>query len=256
MTQRMPQPGAEKPEKPHPMEGAILAGDHIYVRHPKAGPMAVKVLAAGKHGVTAECEKGGRYRVPFDHVLGHRARMLQDWKVLDQGAEGAILEGPDGARRYLAGEVPTAQQPAGPKPAPADDPLTGGLAQLGKPKDRTMTKALLLFFKGGELANRPGLTLKDTTDKMGHRTKRWTKTTPDQAMGRKPGQAAAGGEGDKPPAAPFKHGDTAKFRHGDVEGSGKIVASGADGVTLQGEDDPLAGGGKPMRKAMILFAKG
>lgn len=124
------------PAKPHPLHGAVLAGDQVYVHHPKAGPMAVKVLAAGKDGVTAECEKKGRYRVPYDAVLGHRARMPQSWRVLDQGAEGAILQGPDGARRYVRGQVPAEAPPTKPKPTGAkswreDDPLLGGLDRLG-----------------------------------------------------------------------------------------------------------------------------
>lgn len=86
----------------------------------------------------------------------------------------------------------------------------------------TMAKSvptLLLFMKAGQVANRPGLALKDVTDKAGHQTKRWSRTNPDEG-------------GDKRPKAAMKHGDVVRFRHGDVEGQGKIVASGADGVTV------------------------
>ncbi len=55
--------------------------------------------------------------------------------MLDQGAEGAILHGLDGARRYVRGQVPAEAPPAKPEPTGAktwqeDDPLLGGLDRL------------------------------------------------------------------------------------------------------------------------------
>lgn len=51
--------------------------------------------------------------------------------------------------------------------------------------------------------------------------------------GRDSGSAAAGGGRKDAPAAPMKHGDIIRFRHGDVEGKGEIVGSGEDGVTVR-----------------------
>lgn len=256
----MPRPSPIPSGKAHPLYGAVLAGDHVYVRHPEAGPMAVRVLAAGRDGVTAQCDRGGRYRVPYGAVLGHRARMLQSWKVVDRGAEGAILEGPDGARHYVAGELPTAMPDANAaaEPPPADDPLTGGLDRLAKPeRTRTMTKAALLFFKASTVDDRPGPARKDTS---GTPRRGGADQKQDRSAGRAGGSAAAGGEGGEPPAATMKHGDTVRFRHGDVEGEGEIVASGPDGVTLKAKDGrehqvrhehlcpPGAGGADPTDK--------
>ncbi len=115
----------------------MLPGDQVYVQHPKAGPMTVTVLATGSAGFTAECEKKGRYRVPYDHVLGHRARMLQQWTMEDQGADGAILTGLDGARRYMRGRVTALEPQATTREQDSraswrdDDPLLAGLDRLG-----------------------------------------------------------------------------------------------------------------------------
>lgn len=239
------------PKAPKPvLDHGIEQGDHIYIHHPAHGPMAVRVSAVGRDGITGRCDQGQRHQVAYDRVLGHRARMLQDWRVVDQGADGAILQDHTGKRRFLRGQVPTST-PSSPVRSPAssaDDPLTGRLddltkampasppapAPLARPEPCAMKPApLLFFFKAGTIKDRPGLTLKDTTDKAGHQTKRWTRTMQDQPGSSRPaGAAAAAPAGDKGAAA-FRHGDKATFRHGDVEGSGTIVASGQHGVTLQ-----------------------
>ncbi len=279
----MAKPPPRKPAKPVP---GVERGDHVYVQHPVQGAMAVQVLAAGRDGMTGKCDAGKRHQLPWDSYLGHKKRMLQRYALVDQGADGALLEDDDGRRRFLAGEVPVAAGAPAPEPAPAkaDDPLMGGMDRLTKAKEPAMTSTgPILFLKAaGAVANRPGLALKRVTDRAGHSTQRWTKTAVDQpaapkgaarpagSIGRLHGPAhdnnspenrakaadfnakqtaagqptmddapdfegrdkmrAAGQDPDAP--APMKHGDQVTFRHGDVQGSGKIVASGADGVTV------------------------
>lgn len=368
-------PAPRKKPQPHPgHEKGIDRGDHVYVRHPEHGPMAMKVLAHGRDGLTGECSEGQRHRITWDRFLGHKARMLHRYTLADQGADGALLEDDRGRRRYVQGQVPVAEEK--PPPAPAkDDPLAGGLGRLkkaegleeprtlyihrpvlnghdivawyqaqgctdlaapndmhitiahsetplrwdmipaasdglmlsmwaakghealgkdgeakvlsveapelvdrwkelrklgaswkwpsykphvtlswgGKGFDRAipwpgpielgpevfgqvieawrpkMAKAMnlgaimgpVLFVKaqGQGVANRPGLALQDVTDKAGHQTKRWKRTGPEEKHQR-----------------PMAHGDVVGFQHGEVQGHGKVVASGQDGVTLEGHD--------------------
>lgn len=220
------------PAKPKTQAGAIPPGiepgDHVYVRG-DSGPMAVRVLSHGKDGITGEAEDGKRHRIPHDRYLGHKQRMLQRLKVVDQGADGALVEDDHGHRRYLAGHVPPAEssdEGASRAAAPArkkDDPLLGGMDRLKKAV--TMQFPSTILFLKAEIANRPGLALQDRTDKSGHLTKRWVKTAKDQPKDRKPGK-----DDDKPS---MQHGDVVNFQHGEVQGSGKIVGSGADGVTVR-----------------------
>jgi hypothetical protein len=217
-------PPGRKRSAPGGRPPGIDRGDHVYVQHPDRGPIAVKVLACGADGLTGECDKSERHQVTWDRVLGHKKRLLHTYKVADQGADGAILEAPDGRRRYLEGALlsPEVQEPAaaaGLQDAPEDDdPILGGMSRL---KKAITMKPTLILLKAA-VANRPGLALKDVTDKAGHRTKRWTKTQKDQPAA--------------PHGAPLEHGQTVAFRHGDVGHQGKIVGSGADGVTVEDKD--------------------
>lgn len=216
--------------------------------------MAVKVISTGKDGFHGTDEDGRRHGLPWDAVVGHKARMLHHYQVVDQGADGALLQDDAGRRRYLAGVLPDAEPDTKPDTKP-DDPLSGGLDRLAKsaapatvhrngetsmakastpagllpaviPKDSDMAP-VVLFLKamGTPVANRPGLALKRVTDKGGRQTQRWSKTGADV-----PGPNKPAAKPDAP--APMKHGDVVGFRHGDVQGQGKIVASGQDGVTV------------------------
>ena len=97
-----------KPDKPpKPKEQArvdgVEVGDHVYAKHPKFGPTAVRVVAHGKHGFTGDCDKGERHQLLWDSYLGHKSRMLGDYQVADQGADGALLRNNRGQSRYLEG---------------------------------------------------------------------------------------------------------------------------------------------------------
>jgi hypothetical protein len=217
-------------EKPrHPRYGSVEPGDEVYVQHPKDGPMALKVLACGRDGMTGECAAGRRHGIPYDAMLGHKRRVKMEMKVLDQGQEGSIVEDGRGRRHYLQGDM-GAPSPTTPPEEPAAvqrDPLLDGLD--------TMAKALeagpVLFLKAGQVANAPGLALRDVTDKRGHQTKRWVRTAPEVKKDRPPGkaEAPAGGGGQ----SGYTHGDVVAFRHGEVRHQGKIVAAGQDGVTVR-----------------------
>ena len=214
-----------KPAKKSPGAEGIDLGDSVYVRHPKRGAMAVTVSAVGKHGFTARCENGERHRVPWDGYLGHRARMLHRYELVEQGADGALVKDGAGRHRFMAGlELPTPEETTAAENAEAhDDPIVGGLDKLmAKNLETPMLPPLppgtrILLLKA-QVANRPGLALQQVTDRSGNRTQRWKHTGPDGA---------------DQPRAPMRHGDVVQFRHKDVAGEGKIVASGADGVTVK-----------------------
>ena len=200
------------PKAAKPVEG-VEAGDHVYVQHPQRGIIAARVLSSGKDGMALKCDRGEKHRLGWQNYLGHKARIGHQLEVVDQGADGAVMRDAAGRRRYVAGyQAPETEQPK-PKPAPKDDPLTGGLP-LKKALEPIMTDTRRIILLKG-LKNAPGLALRDVTDKAGHQTKRWMRTSPDQpGQGRKPGQQ------DEPPAPAMKHGDVVAFRHGDVQGSG------------------------------------
>ncbi len=226
---------------PHTRAGTVAAGDHVYAHHQEMGPIPLRVLAHGRDGFTGEAEDGRRHRVPYDRLLGHRSRVKMDYKVVDAGADGAIVEDARGRRSFMAGDLSPPPDEAMAQPA-RRDPLLDDLDRLGK----ALAAGPVLLLKAGPLANRPGLALRDVTDRRGHQTKRWVRTMKDQPA---PRRAAAGKERDEgiihdprqtdledftgKPQQPIRHGDVIRFQHGQVEGQGKIVSSGRDGVTVR-----------------------
>ena len=91
------------PTKPAPEAyPGVELGDSLYVHHPERGPIAVKVHAQGKHGITATDSEGHWHRVKWPHVLGAKQRLSQRLTLVEQGEEGAIIEDDEGQRRYLA----------------------------------------------------------------------------------------------------------------------------------------------------------
>lgn len=211
----------DKPVKrPKGAEG-VEAGDSIYVRHSKRGAVAVRVTATGKHGFTARCDKDQPHQIPWDAYLGHKARMRHKVELVEQGADGALVRDATGRQRFVAGlELP---EPETPKDEAAtlatDDPILGGMDRLKKSEAPMIPPDTRILFLKAQVANRPGLALQQVTDRAGHQTKRWKHTGPEEKH--------------EPQRAPMKHGDVVQFRHKDVQGGGKIVASGADGVTVQ-----------------------
>jgi len=223
--------------KPDPRAGTVEVGDEVYAHHPERGPMAVRVLAHGRDGFTGEAADGKRHPLRWASMLGHKSRVAMNFDLIDKGQEGSIVQDENGRRRFLAGDVGGAS--VAPEAAPAkrdSDPLVDGLDRLAKALD---CGTQVVFLKAG-IANRPGLALRDTTDKGGHQTKRWVRTAPDTRQPRRPTQPDAGviHDGrqtdleDFADSAHHKIGDTVGFQHGDVRGEGKIVSAGRDGVTV------------------------
>lgn len=129
-----------------PVPGCV-PGDEVYLHHPK-GPVIAKILAHGRHGITADV--GGRqHKVKWEHVLGHRRRVAQELHVEDEGEDGMLVKDQHGRRHYVA--IPPESR-----------------------EEMMVTKSLgarALFLKG--IAPRPGLTEKHITDKNGVQTTRW-----------------------------------------------------------------------------------
>lgn len=232
---------------PAPLE----RGDTVYARHPKQGAVVVRVLASGKDGYMGEDGSGKRHKLLHETYLGHQSRVVPTLKVVDQGADGMLMEDQRGVRRFVKGELPQ-PKPAEPSDNRAaagqpDDPLIGGMNLLKKalvPIALTpLPDGLFLLMKAGTpVAHRPGLTQRRITDKSGRTENRWVRTMKDEPKVRhkKPEDPAISAKpvktGEMKDRPVHKHGDTVTFRHGDVEGHGKIVGSGADGVTVQTED--------------------
>lgn len=190
---------AAKPAKAKasPPPPDVEVHDEVYFHH-KGTVLSGKVLAHGKRGAHVQVEGAAEpHRVKWEHMAGHKMRSRPSMKVVDQGEDGLILEGQDGRRRYV------------------HDPIY----------ETTMMKAL----KGGA-----GLSLQPVTDKAGHATQRWKKTSPDEKKGRpaakaKPAAAAHTPAKVPPPAGPGygKHnvgaGTVVHFKAGDFEGKGEVV---------------------------------
>ena len=74
--------------------------DEVYF-HKSGQPCYGKVLSAGRHGCTVEHE-GKQHKVKWEHISGHKKRAPQNYKILDHGEDGMIVENQHGQRRFLA----------------------------------------------------------------------------------------------------------------------------------------------------------
>lgn len=207
---------ASKPKAKKEDEGPpdVQAGDEIYFRHHQ-GPKSGRVVSSGKHGCLVDAD-GGRHKVRWEAVHGHKLRIDANYSVVDSGEDGCIVQDGTGRRRYLHDPDTTAK--------PGEGPIRKSYLPL-----------VMLFGQGDELAkaikNGPGLSLQAVTDKAGHQTKRWKKTSKDLPKDRKKAAPEAGGE--HPHGAPSaKPGDTVSFDAGDFKGTGKVTAAGKDGAVV------------------------
>lgn len=75
-------------------------GDEVFFHH-SGQPKCGKVLSAGKHGCTVEHE-GKQHKVKWEYLAGHKKRAPQQYKVLDHGEDGMIVENQHGHRRFLS----------------------------------------------------------------------------------------------------------------------------------------------------------
>jgi len=154
--------------------------------------------------------EGKHHRVKWEHVLGHKLRKSQKYNVLEEGEDGLIVQDEDGQRRYIT--VP--QEARGEKMV------------LGKSFDAEGGR-LIIFTKGGPIANRPGLTLKESTDKTGRRAKHWVRTNKEV-----PHEDDHGLTDDKGGAPRVKVGDEVSFKNGEHSGKGKVHTVGEHGAVI------------------------
>lgn len=78
---------------------SAYAGDEVFFQ--KGGqPVAGKVLCTGKHGCTVE-HGGQQHKVRHEHIIGHKKRAMQRYRVVDQGEDGLIVQDQTGKRRYV-----------------------------------------------------------------------------------------------------------------------------------------------------------
>jgi predicted kinase len=198
----------------------VHRGDHVYVNTPR-GPCSGEVKAVGKHGCTVHID-GATHKVPWDRILGHKLRVQHEVRMIDDGEDGAIVEMPDGERRFVAGPVDEGTE---------DERAAGKLV-------KAIEVGARVIFKAGDVKGRPGLALQQVTDRMGHTTRRWKRTQEDMPKGRPEGGANAGAERETRGSAAgygthnLGPGDAVKFEAGGARASGKIVAAGKDGATV------------------------
>lgn len=232
----------------------VEVGDTIFANHNVHGILPVTVVSVGRDGCFATGPTGERHAVPWSAYISHKHRAPIAYHVVDQGADGSIVADDRGRRRYLHGEIIDSDRDA------AEEGQREEAAREGRPwheaemdegaaaRDR-LEKALTreidpfdAFLKAQEIANRPGLALQQAQSRTGGTIRRWKRTTADQPQQRQHGQAKPdqgqqrGQQQQQKPQRLMRHGETVKFRHGNVEGSGKIVASGPAGVTVKDED--------------------
>lgn len=194
----------------------ISRGDHIYFKG-KDGPSAGEVICHGKHGATVTCAKGLKHKVKWDNMLGHKSRLNHRFTVEDEGEDGAILKRGDGKRVFVHADADTDE---------SDDEM----------------KKAIVFLKANR-KNRPGLHLEKVTDKRGVQAGHWvknsdpakekrTKKSDDQPRGKRLGKEGDG----QSISEKLESGAKAIFKVGNVEGSGKVVASGKDGVIVEDKE--------------------
>lgn len=133
--------------------GDVELGDEIYIHH-QGQPCTGVVRSHGRHGVTVDVA-GGRHKVKWDNVLGHKRRAAQKYNVVDHGEDGMLVEDPGGKRRFIA--VPNEAK---------EDPMV--VKSHGR-------RQVVLFMKSGPPPG-PGLQQKNITDKNGVQTTRWVST--------------------------------------------------------------------------------
>lgn len=180
---------------------SVRPGDSVYVSGPK-GPCVGKVVCHGKHGATVDFG-GKRAPVKWEHILGHKERLGFGARVVDQGDDGAIVEDDSGQRHYMEGLGFN-------EPEPEPEPTGWEMA---------MNKAMVLFLKGfpakGEKPEEPD----------------------DEQDGPEPEQTSEIGKAKGKPqesAPQIKPGAMVLFMSAEGDKlSGKVVAAGQDGVTVQ-----------------------
>lgn len=97
---------------------------------------------------------------------------------------------------------------------------------------------VLLFAKAGAIANRPGLTQKQITDKRGVSAKRWVRSSEEAPKEREPAAADPDPRDERGAAHGYgthnvEPGDHVAFEAGAFSGHGEVVSAGKDGVQVK-----------------------
>ena len=74
--------------------------DEVYF-HKGGQPVSGKVLSIGRHGCTVEHE-GKQHKLKWAHLAGHKKRAQQNYKVIEEGEDGLIVEDASGGRRLVS----------------------------------------------------------------------------------------------------------------------------------------------------------
>lgn len=75
-------------------------GDEVYF-HKGGQPVSGTVLSIGRHGCTVEHE-GKQHKLKWEHLAGHKKRAPQNYRVIEEGEDGLIVESESGGRRLVS----------------------------------------------------------------------------------------------------------------------------------------------------------
>ncbi len=142
----------------------VERGDEVYF-HTRAGKLTRgAVTHCGKHGFIAKAQDG-IHRVLHEGYVGHHKRAERRAEIVEEGEDG-VLAKVNGRHVFI---------------------------RHGKEEDDVMAKSLLppgtvaLFFKAeGDVKGKPGLMLREGTDKRGKKMKHWVLIQKPQAHQRPP----------------------------------------------------------------------
>ena len=215
---------------------AVRRGDVLYVSG-ESGPACGEVLCHGRDGVTVRID-GKPIRVRWHGVLGHKQRIETHANVVDHGDDGAIVEDDEGVRRYIQGlalaDELEEEEEAETELSKSDRVLltkdgsgsavAGSVAVLGQDDgEDAFAKSDFLLKAKKPVSNKPGLTLRDVPSARTGTVKRWVRNDRDEK----------GQKGGRDQAEP---GSEVRFRSASGHAlTGKVVSSGADGVTVRDE---------------------
>ena len=85
----------------------VVAGDHVYYRHPEHGAGHGEVTAVGKHGFRCRSSRpdAAEDLVPWEQMLGHKARAQRRFVLVDKGEDGALARDENGTMQFIRGDV-------------------------------------------------------------------------------------------------------------------------------------------------------
>lgn len=148
------------PRKPGKRRPGVEKGDEVYF---KAGDQHThgRVVAHGSHGCHID-HAGGRSKVYWEDILGHKSRSAKSAEIVDQGDDGFLVKDDKGRHRFIAGEPPKVTR----EDTPSDHAHLSELVQRGTPMHKSLDRLELLK------AHVSAYTKKDGTFVAAHEDKR------------------------------------------------------------------------------------